>query len=418
MKQTTFPDSFIPQAFKTFDTLENEGTRLVFINGVRVYCLELADEVSCRHAAVQLYLCWKITQKEIALAWTATVRTINSWVKNYRANGVDGLKNKVQGPPVKISSQLRKKLIKKRQGNWKVSELCQHFSLSKSAVYRILEEHRKDSRELLIESDSPSESIDQDPIVDSLASQEAVEKLKALEELHKIDPMDRSADRFYAQLGLLDDAVPVFSQSDHVEWAGAFLGVAMLSKSNFFECVSKVFVTIGPAFYGVRNVFMSFFLMAILRIKNPEQLNRRAPQKLGRILGLDRAPSVKTLRRKIRILAGRTQGVNLMTLLGKKRFEEATLPDAILYVDGHVHCYYGKGKLGKTFSSTRNRAFKATTDYWVNLGDGTPLLCIPTEFNQSMSQILPDIIGQAKKVMQKQTINNRLRPGRRQRFVV
>ena len=68
MKQTSFPDSFIPQALKTFDALENQGTRLVFINGVQVYCLELADEVSCRHAAVQLYLCWHITQKEIASA--------------------------------------------------------------------------------------------------------------------------------------------------------------------------------------------------------------------------------------------------------------------------------------------------------------------------------------------------------------
>ncbi len=134
-----------------------------------------------------------------------------------------------------------------------------------------------------------------------------------------------------------------------------------------------------------------FFLMAILRIKNPEQINRRNPQKLGRILGLDRAPSVKTLRCKIRILASRAQGVNLMTLLGKKRFAEATLPDAILYIDGHVQCYYGKRKLGKTFSTTRNRALKATTDYWVNLGDGTPLLCIPTEFNQSMSRILPEL---------------------------
>ena len=43
----------IPQAVKKFYTLENEGSRLVFINGVQVYCLELSDEVSCRHAAVR-----------------------------------------------------------------------------------------------------------------------------------------------------------------------------------------------------------------------------------------------------------------------------------------------------------------------------------------------------------------------------
>ena len=160
MKHNTFPDSFIPQAPKTFDTQENDGTRLVFINGVQVYCLELADEVSCRYTAVQLYLCWKITQKEIASAWKVTVRTINSWVKNYRASGVDGLKNKVQGPPVKINSELCNKLVKNRRKKWKVSKLCQHFSLSKSAVYRILAEHGKDSEELLMYSKGGFESID------------------------------------------------------------------------------------------------------------------------------------------------------------------------------------------------------------------------------------------------------------------
>ncbi len=134
---------------------------------------------------------------------------------------------------------------------------------------------------------------------------------------------------------------------------------------------------------------MSLFLMAVLGIRNPEQLTRRNPQKLGRILGLDRAPSVRTLRRKIRLLSGRTQAVNLMNLLGQKRFEEFSMPDAVLYVDGHVQCYYGTRKLGKTFSTIRNRALKANTDYWVNLKDGTPLLCIPTELNQSMGQFLP-----------------------------
>ena len=120
MKQTTFPDLIIPQTPKAFETLQSNGTRLVSIKGVQVYYLELADEVSCRHAAVQLYLCWKISQIEIASAWNVTVRTINSWVKNYRSKGVDGLKNKVQGAPVKINSELRKKVIKKRQENWKV----------------------------------------------------------------------------------------------------------------------------------------------------------------------------------------------------------------------------------------------------------------------------------------------------------
>ena len=78
----------------------------------------------------------------------------------------------MQGPPVKIDSELRKKVLKKRQENWKVSELCQHFSISKSAVYRILEEHKKDVGELLINSKERSESIVEASVVDSLESPE------------------------------------------------------------------------------------------------------------------------------------------------------------------------------------------------------------------------------------------------------
>jgi hypothetical protein len=36
--------------------------------------------------------------------------------------------------------------------------------------------------------------------------------------------------------------------------------------------------------------------MALLRIKRPEHLKERDPAAFGRLLGLDRAPEVKTLR--------------------------------------------------------------------------------------------------------------------------
>ena len=43
----------------------------------------------------------------------------------------------------------------------------------------------------------------------------------------------------------------------------------------------------------------SRLLMALWRIKRPEGLKEHSPQELGRVLGLDRAPEVKTLRRKL-----------------------------------------------------------------------------------------------------------------------
>ncbi len=40
-------------------------------------------------------------------------------------------------------------------------------------------------------------------------------------------------------------------------------------------------------------------VLALLRIKRPEALKEHAPPRLGRLLGLDRAPEVKTLRCKL-----------------------------------------------------------------------------------------------------------------------
>ena len=199
-------------------------------------------------------------------------------------------------------------------------------------------------------------------------------------------------------MGLLEDAEPIFANCEHVDFAGSFLAIALLNRDSFMESVHRVYGSMGAAFYGLRTVFMTLFLMAVLRIKNVEQVNRHSVLKLGRILGLDRCPSVRTIRRKIKYLCFRGQAMNLMSLLGKARFEGAQVPDAVLYVDGHVQCYYGKGRLGKSFSTSRNCVVSGITDYWVNLGDGAPLLCIPTEYNASMVKMLPKILIHARKL--------------------
>jgi transposase-like protein len=395
--QPPLSDQLIPHPVKKFQVSESDGTRLIRIDGQQIFCLETSDETTCRHAAVQLYLCWKVSQSEIAGAWDVTVRTVNSWVRQYRSSGISGLKTKTLGTPVKVTPAVRRKVIRMRNQNDKIPEICRRLSICKSTVYRVFEENKAAQDELIVDVESCSEVTADES--EGVISVDSTCELSEVVDLTKpADPLDRSVDRFSAQLGLIDDAVPVFAESDHVELAGVFLAVAMLSKSDFFQCIKKVYITLGPAFYGLRTTFMSLFMMAVLRIKNAEQLNDRNPQKLGRLLGLDRAPAVKTLRRKINILCGRNQAINLMNLLGQKKFEEANLPDAVLYIDGHVQCYYGKGNLGKSFSTTRNRALKANTDYWINLADGTPLLCIPTDFNQRMSQMLPNIILHAKKL--------------------
>ena len=76
-----------------------------------------------------------------------------------------------------------------------------------------------------------------------------------------------------------------------------------LVESGLFRICRKLYGEIGPAFYGLRTMVLTLLLMALLRIKRPEHLKEKDPAAFGRLLGLDRAPEVKTLRRRLTRLA-------------------------------------------------------------------------------------------------------------------
>jgi hypothetical protein len=117
------------------------------------------------------------------------------------------------------------------------------------------------------------------------------------------DASDRTFDRQLAYLGLLDDAAPLFREGSPVPCVGVLLGLPCLVESGLFQISRKLYGEIGPAFYGRRTTLLTLLLMALLRIKRPEQLKERDPAAFGRLLGLDRAPEVKTLRRRLTRLA-------------------------------------------------------------------------------------------------------------------
>lgn len=72
---------------------------------------------------------------------------------------------------------------------------------------------------------------------------------------------------------------------------------------------------------GMRFVFIQGNLIFCV-----EHLRRDDPVKLGRILGLDRAPEVKTLRRKLTRLASKNHAVEWMEALGRAPIKSLKLP--------------------------------------------------------------------------------------------
>ncbi len=395
----------IPKPSAPFECQDDGQVRAILIHGIVVYHFRLTDTTAMRHVAVMLYLNDHATQGEIATAWKTTIRSVNKWVARYRDQGLEGLRDKRTGPPVTVTDEVKREIHTCRKNRMKVREIAQKLNIGLGSVCRVLYNRTQD--ELLFPEEEALDAVEDEADEQSVLLPETDETMPEVTEnevvvtvasTSVIDPLDRGVDRACARLGLLEDAKPIFADCPSVEYAGALLAVALLSKDCFLDTVKRTYRSIGPAFYGLRTIFVTLFLMAVLRIKTPERMNRLNGLKLGRILGLDRSPSVKTIRRKLRRLSRRQQATNTMNLVGQDRVAGLPLLEAFLYVDGHVQCYYGIGKLGKTFSTSRNQVVSGLTDYWINLADGTPLLCIPTELNEHMTQVLPKLVMHARKL--------------------
>jgi hypothetical protein len=203
-------------------------------------------------------------------------------------------------------------------------------------------------------------------------------------------------DRLFAYLGLLNDAAPLFRSSSRVPRAGVLLSIPLLVESGVIECAKDVYGEIGPAFYGLRTTIVALIVLALLRIKRPEALKEHAPADLGQLLGLDRAPEMKTLRRKLVRLSQPGMATAFGRALAKRRV--AMRGDALgfLYVDGHVRVYHGEREIPKAHVARMRICAPATTDYWVNDQDAEPLFVLTAEANDGLVKMLPPILAEVR----------------------
>jgi transposase len=214
-----------------------------------------------------------------------------------------------------------------------------------------------------------------------------------------LDPADRRLDRLFAKLGLLNDAAPLFRAGEHVPRAGVLLALPAIAQSGVVDTARAVYGSIGPAFYGLRTTIVTLVFLALLRIKRPEALKEHAPPDLGRLLGLDRAPEVKTLRRKLTQLAGFGRATEFGRQLAQRRVRDFGDAMGFLYIDGHVRAYHGKRTLPKTHVARMRIAMPATTDYWVNDAAGEPLFVVTTEANAGLVKMLPDLCKEIRRLV-------------------
>ena len=213
------------------------------------------------------------------------------------------------------------------------------------------------------------------------------------------NPLDRSMDRLLAAIGLLDDALPVFAPTRSLPRAGVLLAIPALVASGLLSTAEKIYGSLGPAFYGLRTTLVAYVLLALLRIPRPETLKEYPPGELGRIVGLDRMPEMKTLRRKLARLASLKGSYRLGREVARQRIAKRGKVLGFLYIDGHVRAYHGKHKVPKAYVTRMHLAAPATTDYWVNDQRGDPLFVVTADANAAMTRMLTPVLREVRELL-------------------
>jgi len=207
----------------------------------------------------------------------------------------------------------------------------------------------------------------------------------------------RVLDRALAARGKLVEAAPEFEASSSVANAGALLALPAMLELGLLEIGEDVYGGLRNGFYGLRSTLLCLGFMALLRIRNPERMQFEAPGELGLLLGLDRAPETKTIRRKLAELVERGQANRLSAGLAERWVRQAPRALGYLYVDGHVRAYNGeKHRLTKTHVARRRLCMPATTDYWINDKNAEPVFLVTGEVNERLiatmkASILPEV---------------------------
>jgi transposase-like protein len=331
------------------DLLEGDDGGVVFLWGMAAWCWDAGDIVGRRAAAVQLVATGAATQVGVSAAFDVDDATLRRWQRAWESGGIEALAGGKKGPkgPIRLTEEKVAEIVALRSEGRSMEAIAGVVGVSLNSVSRALKASSKP-----------------EPALSAGGS--------GLEPLAR--PESREAERQAARSGLLTGAAPVITEGAGLPMGGALVILPALAVTGLLETAAAIYGTTRAAFYGLRSLVLAVVFSALLGEPRAEGLTRIDPGDLGRLLALDRAPEVKTLRRRMEELARRGRSDELITALARHHLEANTEAVGLFYVDGHVRAYHGSCDVPKAHLARMRLSMPAEHDTWTVDARGDGLL--------------------------------------------
>ncbi len=371
--------------------MAGEDGGLVTVHGLATFAWDGGDEAGRRLAAVQLVRLRAASQGQVAEAFGVDPGTIWRWDQTLAASGVAGLVPARRGP--KGASKLSPEMVARIAGldaaGATLREIAAATGVSTFSVRNALGRVAPGGRPA---AGIAEDSADLDARDGDAGQGAAVPVLP--------DPVPRDAERVLARWGLLGEgAAPVFATGARYPLAGLLLALPALEATGLLDAAREVYGRLKDGFYGLTATLLTVVFLALAGEPRAEGATRVPPAALGRVLGLDRAPEVKTIRRKLGELAAAGKAAELVMTLARRH--AVARPDALgfLHVDGHARVYYGTRTVQKTHVARLKFPAPATMETWVTDQDGDPVFMVVAEPSDSLAGELRRLLPQLRQVV-------------------
>ncbi len=202
----------------------------------------------------------------------------------------------------------------------------------------------------------------------------------------------RVEERTYAAFGVCDGAPVRFEPCLDVPKGGVLCALPALLVNGLLEG-SEQFLGAVKGYYKAFHILLLLAFMALSRIKTVERIKGCAPGEFGKLLGLDRIPEVRCLRRKLDDLSVGDTAEQWASHLSRHWMDMDTNSAGALYIDGHVRVYHGGlTKLPRRYVSRERLCLRGTTDYWVNDAIGRPFFAVSKTIDPGLLKTLENDI--------------------------
>lgn len=388
---------------------ESDGKRAVYLGHVPIYVYEIGDRAAESACIAMLSRADLASDVAIGEAFGCHRNTVGRLARRLAVEGMAAVVPAKRGPkaPHKVTAEVLE-VIEAESPRMSVPALAREIAertgvrLSVSHVRRLAADSRRPVQPELPVSDEAAGDV----------TAPAVEQPDDGDIDHQPDA--RPDGDFAAASGSVDGSGAVGDQRPAVvgfdppavppqRASGRYMGLSLyypaIAALGLVEAARSCFRLPRSTRFGVRAVTLSLLFMTLLKKTTVESAKHLRRAEFGALIGTDRAPCVKTLRRKLDGLVAQNQAAAFGVQLARGWVEAGVVATGYLYVDGHVKVYSGKRRVAEVYHTQRRVAVPGVHSYFVGDQGGRPLLLLTEPLSPNLANAMPEIIAAIRHVV-------------------